>query len=113
ARERQHEPIRIEVAEQGERIKVYPFSWPILGLLLGLARPTAAAFAFALPAQLSAQPAQGIENMLVDVLEDMKDAQLVSCLGPNLGQHGGIEVRAIGDHNLGRETPVLEVVQEA
>jgi len=46
-----------------------------LGLLLGLARPTAAAFAFALPAQLFAQPAQGIENMLVDVLEDMKEAQ--------------------------------------
>src|SRR5262249_25614827 len=35
--------------------------------LLGLARPTAATWAFALPTQLFAQPTQGIEDVLVDI----------------------------------------------
>jgi len=50
--------------------------------------------------------------MLVDILEHMKDAQLVSCLGPDVVQHGGIQVRIIGHHDLGCKSPILEVVQE-
>ena len=83
------------------------------GALLGLARPTAAALAFALPTPLLAQSTQGVADVLVDVLEDMKDTPLLSRLGPNLGPHGRLEIRAVGDHNLGGETPLLEVVQEA
>jgi len=43
----------------------------------------------------------------------MKNTQLVSCLGPDLGQHSRIQVGAVADHDLGRKAPILEVVQEA
>ena len=79
---------------------------------LGLAGPTAAP-AFASPTELLAQAAQGVEHVFVEVLENVKDAQLVSGLGPQFGQHRRIQVRAIGDHDAGSKPPLLEVVQEA
>ena len=33
-------------------------------------------------------------------------------LGPQFGQHGGVEVRAVGDHDLGVQAPGLEVLEE-
>src|SRR5262249_7844486 len=83
------------------------------GALLGLAQPTAPAFAFSLLGQSFAQAAQGIEDMVVDVLDDMENAQLVSCLGPDRRQHFRIQVRAVADHDLWGKSPVLEIVQEA
>src|SRR5918998_5091996 len=58
------------------------------------------------------QPPHGIEDQFVDVLEDVEAAQLVVRLGPQFGQHGGVEVRAVGDHDAGHYPPGLEVLQE-
>ena len=33
-------------------------------------------------------------------------------LGPKFGQHGRVEVRAVGDYGLGLQPPVLEVLEE-
>jgi site-specific DNA recombinase len=44
--------------------------------------------------------------------DGVKDAQLVVCSGPQLAQHGGVEVRAVGHHDPGRQPPGLEVPQE-
>lgn len=95
------------------RLLFLGFAIAFAGTLLRLAGPAAATLAFGLSGQLLPQPAQGIEDMLVDVLDHMKDAELVPCLGPDLGQHGRIEVGAVGDHDLGHQAPVVEVVQEA
>ena len=88
--------------------------WRFAGAFAGLARPTASAFApSALVGEFASEPSQGIEDAVVDVLDDVKDAELMTGVGPEFGQHGGVEVRAVGDDHVGQEAVVLEVVQEA
>ena len=45
-------------------------------------------------------------------LMNVEDAQLVVRLGPQFGQHGGVQVRAVGDHDPGIQAPGLEVLEE-
>ncbi len=44
--------------------------------------------------------------------DGVEDAQLVVRVGPQLGQHGGVQVRAVGHHDVGVQAPGLEVPQE-
>jgi hypothetical protein len=46
------------------------------------------------------------------VLDHMEDAQLMVGVGPKFTEHGRIEVRAVGHHDLGDQSPVLEVLEE-
>src|SRR5437762_1083840 len=73
------------------------------GAFLGLASPAASALASAGLGMPTPQAPQRVEDALVDVLEDVKNAQLVACLGPQLGQDLRIQVRAVGDHDLGHK----------
>jgi hypothetical protein len=43
----------------------------------------------------------------------MEDTELVTSRRPQLGQHVGIKVRAIRDHDVGFQSPDLEALQEA
>src|ERR1700689_902382 len=82
------------------------------GAFLGLALPAASALASAGLDMSTPQAPQRVENALVDVLEDVKNAQLVADLRPQLGQNRRIQVGAIGDYDLGNKAQVLEVVQK-
>ena len=57
-------------------------------------------------------PPQRIQDTLVDVLEHVKDTELMLGFGPQLGQEFRIQVRAIGDDHLGSKPPVLEILEE-
>ena len=48
----------------------------------------------------------------MEFLQDMEDTELMAGLGPEFGQERRVEVRAVGDHDLGREPPRLEVLEE-
>src|SRR5690606_28561754 len=73
-----------------------------------LAWPATAVFASAVaPAGHGpGQPPHPLEDQFVDVLEDVEDAQLVACVGPQLGQHAGVEVGAVADHNPESQSPI-------
>ena len=49
----------------------------------------------------------------MDVFEDMEDAQLMLDLRPQGGQHGRIEIRSVGDNDVGVETMEVQLMQEA
>jgi len=51
----------------------------------------------------ASHPPQGIEHAGVDVLRDVEHAQVVTRSGPHLGQHRGVQVRAVGDDRAGRK----------
>ena len=58
------------------------------GLGLGsLAAPLLLAPGLAPPAHRRPQPPHGIQDQLVDVLDDVEDAQLMIRVGPQFGQH--------------------------
>ena len=61
----------------------------------------------------AAEPAEGVEHVGVDVLQDVEHAQLVAGLGPQFGRRGGVQIGAIGDDDFGREAVGLQVVQDA
>lgn len=83
------------------------------GLRLGaLAAPLLLAPGLAAATHRRAQPPDRVEDQLVDVLDDMEDAQLVVRVGPQFAQDGGVEVRAVGDHDRGFQPPGSEVSQE-
>ena len=64
------------------------------------------------PAHRRPQPPHRVEDQLVDLLEDVEDAQLMVGLGPQLGQHGRVEVRAVGDDGLGSSPQFLRLLEE-
>ena len=80
----------------------------------GFARPASAGFASSTtpPSQLPPHPLQGIQNLFVQILQDVEDAQLVAGLGPQFGQQRRIELRAVGHNDLRLHAPVLEVLEE-
>src|SRR5580700_2546135 len=80
---------------------------------LALAASAASALASAALGMPTTQTPQRVEDALVDVLEDVKNAELVAGLGPQLGQDLRIQVRAIGDDHLGNKARVLEVAEKA
>src|SRR5215469_8012244 len=82
------------------------------GAFLGLASPAASALACAALGMPTTQAPQRVEDARVDVLEDVKNTELVAGLGPQLGQELRVQVRAVGDHHLGKKAQVLEVVQK-
>src|SRR5581483_3027940 len=59
---------------------------PCLGALLGLAASAAAPLASATAGQATTDAPHGVEDAVVDVLEHVEDAQLVTGLRPDLGQ---------------------------
>ena len=83
------------------RLGLGPFPAPLL-LATGLAAPT----------HRRPHPPHRVEDQFVDVLDHMENAQLVVRVGPQFGQHGRVEIRAIGDHDLGLEPPGSEVLEE-
>ncbi len=78
-----------------------------------LAGSAAAALASAAGGMAAAEASQGVEHVGVDVLEDVEHAQLVAGVGPHVGQHRGVQIRAVGDDHPRREAVALEVVQDA
>ena len=48
----------------------------------------------------------------MEVFQDVKHAQLVAGVRPQLGQDRRVEVRPVGHHHLGRKPPGLEVLEE-
>jgi hypothetical protein len=48
----------------------------------------------------------------MEVFQDVKHAQLVAGVGPQLGQDRRVEVRPVGHHHRGRKPPGLEVLEE-
>ena len=48
----------------------------------------------------------------MEVYQDVKHAQLVAGVRPQLGQDPRVEVRPVGHHHLGRKPPGLEVLEE-
>jgi hypothetical protein len=48
----------------------------------------------------------------VEFLQDMEDTELMAGIRPQLGKDRRIEVRAVGDHNLGDQTPGPEILEE-
>jgi hypothetical protein len=82
--------------------------------LLRLARPATLALATGIPppCQDAGQTADGLDDQLVAVLQDVKNTQLVACLRPQLGQDGRVEVGAIRHDHARQQAPLLEVVQE-
>ena len=51
--------------------------------------------------------------MVVDVLDDVEDAELMASLRPDFGQQFGIKVRAVGDDDLRGKAVIFEISQEA
>src|SRR5207302_10265503 len=82
------------------------------GALLSLAEASPA-FGFSLTSQALSMATQRVKNMLVDVLENVEDAQLMSRFGPELGQHGRVQARAIRDRGFCSNTVGFEIAQEA
>ncbi len=80
--------------------------------LAALAAPLLLPPALAAPAHGFLHSPHGIQNQRVDVLDDVEDAQLMVSLGPELGDRGGVQVRAVGDHDTRLEPPVLEVLEK-
>src|SRR5208337_3406976 len=80
--------------------------------LAALAVPLLLPPALASPTHGFLHSPHGIQHQLVDVLDDVKDAQLMVRVGPELGDHGGVQVRAVGDHDTRLEPPVLEVLEK-
>src|SRR5271154_6341791 len=72
----------------------------------------AATLAPAFGGMFSTQTSQRIQHALVDVLDDVKDTELVTSLGPHLCHQRWIKVRAIGGDHTRQEAPVLEVLQK-
>ena len=63
--------------------------------------------------QRAREATDGLDDQFVHVFEDVKNAQLVPCLRPQLSQDGRVEVGAIADHDLGPQAPAFQVAQEA
>src|SRR5271166_3379538 len=80
--------------------------------LLAFATPFLLATSFSPPAHCTSQASQRIQNELVDVLDNMKYAQLMLGFRPQLGQHCWVQVGVVGDHNSRPQLPRLEVVEE-
>lgn len=69
------------------------------GSLLGSAGSTPTPLASSLGGEFATHPSQGIEDVGIDVLEDVKDAQLMASLGPKVCQELRVEVGTVGhDH---------------
>jgi hypothetical protein len=64
------------------------------------------------PGHRRLQPSHGVRVQAVDRLEGVEDAQLMVGVGPLLGQQLGVEVRAVGDHDVRHQPPGLEVLEE-
>ncbi len=82
-------------------------------MLAILAGSAASSLASAGGGVAASESAQGIEDVGVDVLQDVEDAQLVAGVGPHVGQHRGVQIRAVGDDHVRGEAVGLEVVQDA
>ena len=54
----------------------------------------------------------GIKDQLINSFDDVEDAHLMVRAGPEFGQHSGVKIRTVGDHDSRREPPGLEVAQE-
>ena len=81
--------------------------------LLILGRPAPTTLPSAPSGELASEPSQGIEDVGIDVLDDMEDAELVAGVGPQFRQDRGVEVRAVGDDHSGQEAVIPEVVEYA
>jgi hypothetical protein len=64
------------------------------------------------PAHRHPQPPDRVEDQLVDLLEDVKDVELMVGLRPQLREHGRVEVRAFVDHEVGHQPPGLEALEQ-
>src|SRR5262249_53674968 len=53
-----------------------------------------------------------IQHLVQHVAQQVKDAQLVLGVGPNLGQQLRVEVGAVADHHRGLQSPAGQVAQE-
>jgi hypothetical protein len=61
----------------------------------------------------SAATSYGVQDMVVDVLDDVENAQVMLGMGPYLCQNFGVKIRAIGHHHQGQEAMLFEIAQEA
>src|SRR6185437_16952492 len=59
------------------------------------------------------QAADALQHLVQHVTHQVKDAQLVQGIRPNLSQQLRVEVGTVTDHDLGFEPPVGQVTQEA
>ena len=81
--------------------------------LLVLARSAPTSLTPAFLGELASEPSQRIEDMGIDVLDDVEDAELMAGGGPDLSQDSWVKVRAVRDNHLGQEAVGSEVAQEA
>src|SRR5262249_34715455 len=83
--------------------------------LLPLVGPAAPALAARPPAPRLRPPQTpyGIQDLVQHVAQQVKDAQLVFGIGPDLGQQLRVQVRPVADYHLGLEPPAGQVTQEA
>ena len=79
----------------------------------GVARPTAASLASARRGVSAAESSRGVEHVGVDALQGVEHAQSVAGVGPQFGEHGGVQIRAVGDDHSRPEAVAFEVAQEA
>lgn len=83
------------------------------GSFLRFAQTTASPSASAGASMPTTQTPDRVKDTIVDVLDDMEDAELVAGVRPDLGQQFGVEVGAIGDHDFWGKAVIFEVFQEA
>jgi hypothetical protein len=81
--------------------------------LLSLVRSAASTFAASDASVFPTVTSHGVQDVLVDVLDDVKNAQLMLGVGPDLCQNFGVKIGAIGHHHKRQETMLLEVTQKA
>ncbi len=86
---------------------------PVAGAFLGFAQAAAARSAFGFVGVFATQTPQGVEDAVVDVFDDVEDTELVAGLGPDLGQHLGIKIRAVADDDGRLKAMIPEIEQEA
>jgi len=81
--------------------------------LLVLARTAPASLPSAFLSEFASEPSQGIEDMGIDVLDDVEDAELMPGGRPDISQDCWVKIRAVRDYHFGREAVGFEVAQEA
>src|ERR1041384_2779108 len=92
---------------------LFGFAAAVACTFLGLAQAAATRLTFGLVGVPTAQASQSREDKLIDVLDDVKDAELMLCLGPDFGQHFGIDIGAVADDDFGGKTMGAEIAKEA
>jgi hypothetical protein len=67
--------------------------------------PAALAAGVAPPGQAAAEPPHRRQDLVVEVVEQVEDAQLVLAVGPDLRQQRRVQRRAVGHHHPGPQAP--------